>query len=266
MSRMGYTAIMIGFFIKKAFFDGWDHLFSILFLNLGFLAVLALGILVPGWLALPAWAGWALIALALALGSVWMATCVYAMRGISDFGSLRASELGAHLKAGLVPGLQVAGLLLLGLVVFGVGLPFYLRAGGILGALAAGVLFWCAVILVLAMQYYIPLRARLGGGLKKNLRKSFVMFFDNPGFSVFLFVYSTIVLCLSLLAAFLVPAVAGVALAQNVALRLRLYKYDWLEANPEANRRKVPWDELLEEDRELVGKRTLKGMIFPWKE
>jgi hypothetical protein len=44
-----------------------------------------------------------------------------------------------------------------------------------------------------------------------------------------------------------------------------MYKYDYLEKNP-GDRRRIPWDALLVEDRERVGKRTLKGMIFPWKE
>jgi hypothetical protein len=75
-----------------------------------------------------------------------------------------------------------------------------------------------------------------------------------------------ITLVLSVFTAGLLPGLAGIALSADVALRLRLFKYDWLEANPEANRRKVPWDDLLEEDRELVGTRTFKGMFFPWKE
>ncbi len=257
---------MIGFFIKKSFFDGWDHLFSLLLLNLGFIAVASLGFVLPGTLSAPAWLAACLAILALALGSVWWSTCIYALKGVSDFGSFRAGDLLGFAKEALVPGLQVGALLVVGYLVISVGLPFYMSMGGILGALAAGVIFWCAVILLLAMQYYIPLRARLGGGLKKNIRKSFVIFFDNPGFSIFLFIYSLVNLALSLFLAFLVPGFAGLALAGNVALRLRLYKYDWLEVNPEAKRRQVPWDELLVEDRDLVGKRTLKGMFFPWKE
>jgi uncharacterized membrane protein YesL len=160
----------------------------------------------------------------------------------------------------------MGAMLALGWLVVSVGLPFYLSVGGILGALAAGVIFWCAIILLLAMQYYIPLRARLGGGLRKNVRKSFVMFFDNPGFSIILFLHSSITMAISLFLAFLLPGFAGVALAQDVALRLRMYKYDWLEVHPDAKRREIPWEELLKEDQELVGKRTLKGMFFPWKE
>jgi hypothetical protein len=48
------------------------------------------------------------------------------------------------------------------------------------------------------------------------------------------------------------------------ALRIRLLKYDWLEENP--GRRKIPWDILLEDEREKTGSRTIKGLIFPWKD
>jgi uncharacterized membrane protein YesL len=257
---------MIGFFLKKSFFDGWDHLFSLIFLNLGFVAAVSIGFVLPGSLGAPSWLSIVLGIVSLAAISVWMSACVYALKDVSDFGSLHFNDMWGFIKRGLVPGLQLGGLIVVGYYAISVGLPFYLHLGGILGALAAGVIFWCAVILALALQFYLPLRARLGGGLRKNLRKSFVIFFDNPGFSIFLFLYSAVTLALSLFLAFLIPGFAGVALAQNVALRLRLYKYDWLEEHPDANRRQVPWDELLEEDRDLVGKRTLKGMFFPWKE
>jgi hypothetical protein len=257
---------MIGFFIKKSFFDGWDHLFSLILLNLGFLAIIFLGYVLPGSLGASGWPVPVLRILSLAAGSVWMSTCVFALKGVSDFGGLHFSDIKASVKGGLAPGLQVGAIVVFGYLVVSVGLPFYLSLGGVLGALAAGIIFWCAVVILLALQYYIPLRARLGGGLRKNLRKSFLIFFDNPGFSLFLFLYGAATLLVSLFLAFLIPGLAGLALAHDGALRLRLYKYDWLEAHPEAKRRDIPWDELLEEDRELVGKRTLKGMFFPWKE
>lgn len=254
---------MIGFFLKKSFFDGWDNLFSLILLNVGFIAVIALFILLPLQLGLP-------FLPALCLGSlpaaIWLSACVFALKSVSDFGSFHIKDIVASLRMGLAPGLHVGVLLVLAFVVLSVGLPFYLKLGGILGAMAAGVIFWCSVIVVLALQYYLPLRARLGGGLYKNLRKSFILFFDNPGFSLFLFLYSSVNFAVSFVLAFLIPGIAGLALAGNVALRLRLYKYDWAEEHPEANRREVPWDELLAEDKDLVGKRTLKGMIFPWRE
>jgi hypothetical protein len=257
---------MIGFFIKKSFFDGWDHLFSLLLLNLGFVLALALGFILPGSLDFPPWAAAALGVAGLAAASIWLSVCVHALAAVADFGSLRFGDIPGCVGRGLVPGLQVGAFVVLGYYVVTVGLPFYIGMGGIIGALAAGIVFWCAVVILLALQYYLPLRARLGGGLRKNLRKSFLLFFDNPIFSLFLFLYCAANIVLSFFLAFLVPGLAGTALALNVALRLRLYKYDWLEEHPEAKRRGIPWDELLEEDRELVGKRTLKGMFFPWKE
>jgi len=257
---------MIGFFIKKSFFDGWDHLFALILLNLGFVAAAAVGIVIPGSLGVPGPVAAALAAVALAAASVWHSACVHALSGVADFGSFHAADLGGCLKRGLAPGLQVGALAVACYFILTVGLPFYLNVGGMLGALAAGVVFWCTLILILALQYYLPLRARLGGGMRKNLRKSFILFFDNPAFSVFLLVYTLANLAISFFLAFLLPGFAGIALAQNVALRERLYKYDWLEAHPEGKRSEIPWDELLAEDQELVGKRTLKGMFFPWKE
>lgn len=266
MSRIGYTASMIGFFVKKAFFDGWDNLFSLILINLGFILALAIGFVLPNSIGLPLWASIVLRILSLAAGSVWWSAAVFAMKDVADFKSFHLRDIREPVRRGLVPGLQVGALLVLGWFVVSVGLPFYLSIGGLLGALAAGVVFWCAIIVLLALQYYIPIRARLGGGLRKNLRKSFVLFFDNPGFSIFLFLHCAVTLAISFFLAFLLPGFAGIALSQDVAIKLRLYKYDWLEANPQGNRRSVPWDDLLGEDKELVGKRTLRGMFFPWKE
>jgi uncharacterized membrane protein YesL len=257
---------MVGFFLKKAFFDGWDHLFALVLLNLAFVAIIALGILVPGAAGAPAWLGLASGLLAFVAGSVWWSTCVFALKAVADFGSISFNAVLEAFKKAWLPGLQLGLVGAAAAFLLSIGLPFYLSKGGIIGALAAGILFWCAIILALSIQYYVPLRARLGGGFRKNIRKSLILFFDNPFFSLFLLLYNLVTLAISFFLAFLAPGFAGVALASDVALRLRLYKYDWIEANPEANRRQVPWEELLVEDRELVGKRTLKGMIFPWKE
>jgi hypothetical protein len=71
---------------------------------------------------------------------------------------------------------------------------------------------------------------------------------------------------LSAFTAFLLPGLGSIVLLLQVATKLRIYKYDYLEENPEANRRKIPWDAILIDDKQRVGKRTLRGMIFPWKE
>jgi hypothetical protein len=81
-----------------------------------------------------------------------------------------------------------------------------------------------------------------------------------------LFIHNILGLLLSILLAFLFPGPAGVILYLDEALRLRLLKYNWLEENPQANRRKIPWDALLIEERERTGTRTFRNFIFPWKD
>jgi hypothetical protein len=257
---------MTGFFLKKAFFDGWDNLFTLALMNVGFILIAVPGILLPGAFAASAWIVPASMIFSLVAGALWWSACVHALKAVADFGSVKFADMLPALRKALIPGLQLGGILSGLWFVLVVGLPFYLERGGIFGIMAAGILFWFALVLFLALQYYLPLRARLGGGFRKNIRKSLILFFDNPWFSIMLFMYNSGTFVLSFFMAFLMPGLAGIALALDDALRLRLYKYDWIEANPSASRRSPPWDELLKEDRELVGKRSLKGMIFPWKE
>ena len=89
---------------------------------------------------------------------------------------------------------------------------------------------------------------------------------DNSGLAIFVLLHNFIALLLSVFLAFIFPGPAGALLYLDEALRLRLLKYDWLEANPGADRKKIPWDALLIEEREKTGVRTLKNLIFPWKD
>ena len=62
---------------------------------------------------------------------------------------------------------------------------------------------------------------------------------------------------------------ATMTITTTDALRLRLYKYDWYEVNPnltKGQRADVPWKELLEKDRRILGPRGWKSFIFPWKD
>ncbi len=91
--------------------------------------------------------------------------------------------------------------------------------------------------------------------------------FDNLALTIYLcFIMVPVQMLLWPLTAFGAFGPAGIQLYMNSALRLLIFKYDWLEENPDAKRKDVPWYELLIDEKERVGKRTLKGMIFPWKE
>jgi len=89
---------------------------------------------------------------------------------------------------------------------------------------------------------------------------------DNTGLAIFMVINNIIALVLSVFFAFMFPGPVGILLYLDEALRLRLLKYDYLEANPGVNRRKIPWDALLIEERERTGTRTFRNFIFPWKD
>jgi hypothetical protein len=257
---------MIRFFIHKAFFDGWDNLFKLAALNVGFLLVSGVFILGPDLAGAPLPLILTGFLLTLAASGIWWAACVQALSKVADYQEVGIQEFRRALREGLVPGLQFSAMAAALVVILAVAFPFYLGRGDALSIVALGIIFWSALGAMLTLQYYLPLRARLGGGFRRNLRKSFYLMMDNPLFSLFLLVYNTLVLIISMFLAFLVPGPAALALNLDVAVKLRLYKYDWLEANPDSRDKKIPWFELLVEDKERVGKRTLKGMIFPWKD
>lgn len=257
---------MLGFFIKKSFFDGWDNLFGLAAFNVVHLLLSLVFIALP----LSLGAGDVLVTALLGLGiiamSVWQSLTTFAMNDASDYKSLGIKSsftfIGAAWKPGLIVGLFNVALCFS----FTIGIPFYLAQKSFLGLFLASLLFWTCLVAVLASQYYLPLEARRGGGFKKNAKVAMMLLIDNLGFSLFLFVYNVITLILSVFTALMAPGLAGIAMACCDAVKLRLKKYEWLEKNPGADRKHVPWTELLEEEKELVGVRTLKGMIFPWKE
>jgi hypothetical protein len=257
---------MFGFLVKKAFFDMWDNLFRILLMNLGYIALFAwFFLLVPLFSAVP-FLLFAAAAVGILLFAVYSGAVSRMCSEISDYRQPGFAEFFRFAKESLSSSLLLALIACLYAVVVSISFQYYGRMKNVAGPLAVAVLFWLTIAGILAAQYYFPIQSRLDRKFRKIVRKTFLVFFDNPGFSIGLLVSALLVLVVSIFTAFLLPGIATILLWWNVAFKLRLYKYDWLEANPGAKRNRIPWDALLVEDRERVGKRTLKGMIFPWKE
>jgi hypothetical protein len=256
---------MIGFLIKKTFFDLWDHLFVIVLLNLGFIASASIPILLAPSLSFNT----ALSMIVLFASIVWCfiyaaaaSRCIMKFSDYSrfDFGDLLRSVKPA-VPAGLIGGVMVFFLFLLVTMV----IPFYLNFESIWGILLSALIFWTLVIGVLSLQFFITIAARLDPRIVKAVKKCFLIFFDNTGFCVFSFFHNLVLLVISALTAFLIPGPAGILLYLDEALRLRLMKYDWLEVHPGEGRR-IPWDALLIDERDKTGTRSLRNFIFPWKD
>jgi hypothetical protein len=255
---------MFGFLIKKTFYDLWDNLFKIALMNLGFLALALGGIMVPPLFhALPA-LSIATTALCLLCCCVYLSASSLCLRALSDYGSFGFADFLHNLAAAWPAGILFGLLCLLGFFLATMAIPFYFSLGSFAGLLLGCFLLWTMLTVLLALQFYLPIRARLDARLGKILKKCFLILFDNTLFCILAGAASVAILALSLPLFMLLPGPGGLLLFLDEALRLRLLKYDWLEENP--GRRKIPWDILLEDDREKTGHRSIKALIFPWKD
>jgi uncharacterized membrane protein len=257
---------MFGFLLKKTFFDMWDNMFRIIIMNLGFIVVMAIFfVLNPLFGSIPALA-LATLVIGIALLAVYMGAVSRMTSEIADYKQPGFGDFWRFVKETFPTSLLLALVIAVYVFVIRVAFRYYGSLQSIVGPLAVSLLFWVTVILLLAGQYIFPIQSRLDRNFRKMVRKSFLVLLDNSGFTIGLFLCTLITTGVSLFVAFILPGLSTVFLLWNVAVKLRLYKYDYIEKNPQANRRQIPWDALLIEDRERVGKRTLKGMIFPWKE
>lgn len=266
---------MFGFFLKKNFCDGWDN---ILYLIIPNIFVLLLGVGCFGLTTLIYTENALVVILSIFLTMI-VILCLFSILAlafsktavtISNFQTPKLAgfikEIPSSLKDGFLFGLLNAVLLFVGFL----AISAYLSMINILGFSLAAVLIAFETVFFLSLQWFIPLKALLGGGFIKNLKKCFVIFFDNPGFSLLMAFYNIILFVSSALMLLLIPSVSGVVLSSVNALRLRLYKYDWLDAHPEykkdlKKRKNIPWNQLLQEDEETLGPRNFKSFFMPWK-
>jgi uncharacterized membrane protein YesL len=255
------------FMLKKAFFDMWDNFLPIIIMNLGFILLLVVPILLPS-VFIEFSVGLSLIPLLIGilLLFVYSGAVSLMIRDMTDYKSLSFSDFVKYLKETWKSSLVLGLIYSLHIFVLSIAFPVYAGMGNLLGLAALVFLFWASVIWLLSSQFFFPIRARLDASIKKIIKKCFIVFFDNTIFSLISGLGVVGIIILSGFTAFLIPGFAGALLFIHVGFKLRLYKYDYLEENPDADRKKIPWDALLVEDKDRVGKRTLRGMIFPWKE
>ncbi|GHT89468.1 hypothetical protein FACS1894137_18770 [Spirochaetia bacterium] len=207
---------------------------------------------------------------AAALGILWcfvyLSAAALSLKALSDYRSFGLADFFSNLKAVWPAGFLLGILFLLGLVLVTMIIPFYFSLGSFFGLLLGTLLFWTLLAGTLALQFYFPIRSRLDTKVTKIIKKCFLIFLDNSLFCILTFLISLVILAVSLPLLMVFPGPGGLLLFLDEALRLRLLKYDWLETNADADRRKIPWDVLLTGEREKTGSRTLKGLIFPWKD
>lgn len=257
---------MFGFLIKKTFFDMWDNLFRVVLMNLGYIICASGIIFLPGLLISITPLSVAVLVLCLVVLFVYTGGASHVARDITDYGSPGFRDFWNYVKKTALSSVLFSLIAAVHVFVLSYVFPFYGGMKSLVGPLALAFIFWISLLWGLACMHFFPIQSRLDTDIRKIIRKMLLLFFDNTLFSLGLALGVLVILVVSGFTAFLLPGIATILIWLNVALRLRLYKYDYLEKHPDANRRKIPWDALLIDDRERVGKRTLRGMIFPWKE
>ena len=259
---------MIGFLIKKTLYDLWDNMIRIVALNLGFLicsVIPLLPVLFPRIFGSDLF-----ILISAVLGtlicSIYLATAAFTIKSISDYGTFIFKDFLDNLKKAWPAGIAMFVFLFIVYIVISIVIPFYASMDSLLGLALSALLIWILVFALLSFQFYFAVYARLGANVKKSFKKCMLISLDNTGMAVFLFIHNILALIISVVFLFMFPGPVGVFLYLDEALRLRLLKYDYLDANPQADCKKIPWDALLIDEREKTGNRTLKNFIFPWKD
>lgn len=261
---------MIGFFLKKNFFDGWDNFLALSLFNIAFILIaflfFSLAYLVSAVSVLPI----LIVFICILMTGALLLAVSNLMSRIADYKSFSLKEIGGELKRTWQHGVLFAVIEAFCWLVVGVAVPYYFSFQNFLGLFLGITVVWIFAVIQLSLLWFFPIRSRLESNFRKCLKKCFIIFFDNTGFTLFMLLYSVVLVIMTPFLAFLVPGFSGLLLAWNNAFKLRMYKYDWMEQHPEipiqTARKQIPWDELLAEDRETVGSRSIRNLIFPWKD
>ncbi len=272
---------MYGFLFKKNFCDGWDNLFSVVVINVLFLTsmvgIILLSSFVTSHLSENATD---LVFYSIQTGILFLGLFIF---NIFDFayGELAqkiANFEGIHLLDFFkrIPGVLLDAflysLLIIAIVfVSAYSINFYLLGQkSLIGLFVGALLFWLDIFIALALQWFVPIRSTFHNKFGKCLKKCFIILMDNTGFTLIMALYHILLIALSILPIGFFPSLTGLSISKHNAFRLRMYKYDYLEEHPELKtpkeRRHIPWEELIYDDREALGPRKLRSFLFPWKE
>lgn len=258
---------MVRLLIKKVFFDIWDNLLFLMIMNIGFVVPLALFFLAGSVVEAHGILSVVLVFIAVLLFSFYSLGVGAVVHGYSRYqkGGFKgfADAYRYHIGHAVLHFVLMLAFALSALYV----IPFYLAIGNMVGYLLGMLTFWILAAFVLALQYFFPLCFHMeADGPFKTLRKCFIVMADNMGLTLFLALRTVIDLALTILTASLLPGLGGISLSRMDTIRLLMKKYDFLEEHPGTRRRDINWEDLLFEENQLVGPRSLKGMLFPWKD
>lgn len=272
---------MYGFLFKKNFCDGWDNLFSVVVTNVLFLVSMVGIILLSSFVTSHLGENTTDMAFYLIqTGILFLGIFIFNIfdfaygelaQKIANFEGIHLLDFFKRIPGVLLDALLFSILIIVIVFVSAYSLNFYIiQQQSLISLFVGALLFWIDIFIALSLQWFVPIRNTFHNKFFKCLKKCFIISMDNTGFSIIMGIYNLLLLALSILPIGFFPSVAGISISKHNAFRLRMYKYDYLEEHPELKtlkeRRKIPWEELIYEDREALGPRKFKSFLFPWKE
>lgn len=271
---------MFKFFLVKNFVDVWENIFHVILLNvlmIVFFLALTLSWFLQGFfnfsplLTLAVYFAFVAVISGLTF-TVFFAEGKNAASAVNAEG-VSFSNFFKSIPSVFISGMKAGLVFTLAFAVVRYSLTYYAKSfassGNFLFLLLAAFIFWFFIITLLSLQYLIPVMSLMNNSLFKALKKSYILFFDNTLFTVGLFILNIVSVILSIVTFGLAPGFCGIIFNSTNALKLRLYKYDWLEVNPTLSakeKKDVPWSELLVKEKEVLGPHPIKNALMPWKQ
>lgn len=250
---------MIKFLLKKTFFDLLDNAFKIAALNLVFIALFALTVLASFFSDID-FLRYLCMFIGIALCSIYAGGASLCLKEISNYRSFNFLDIFSNIKKNIVSSIALAIFISLALILVFFVLPYYILLGKLWSLIIAAFLFWMLIFCIITFQFFFPAHSKS----KKALKKCILMIADNHLFCLFCFIFSLCLFIISALTLFLFPGVMGILLFLDEAYRLRVLKYSKTTSKTKS-KNKVLWDVILADEKEKTGSRTLRNIIFPWK-
>ena len=285
---------MFGFQISKWFWNLWDHLLTIVLLNLLGLTIWGICFLLyDEFLTRDVTTVMMVIVLGvIGILSLFLFTLLQHFSALVNYSIAKFGQSDwkrnfrkAWQKPSVMAALLFDILFFVCIIVYYISWQFYYLQGDLGSLFALGLLFWLALLFFLGFGFYFPLLVREEFSLKKAFFQSYLVCWDNFLLAIGLGISALFMLIMS----FMPPIMlfwgfTGLGLWYEVSLRILYYKYEYLkqlqqgesfdDLSKKSNMKLpiqckktvIPWRFLLREERERIGPRSWRNFIFPWKD
>ena len=258
---------MVGFFLKKSFFDGFDNLWKLIILNVLYGFLLFIGISFP----IHCFSGnFNYILVSLFVMSILFSSYSYGANyflfkwSCYEQGSLKDCLQNYKGKFKLILIHSILSYLIF--LVIPLSQYLYLSSRKPVGAFVALLLFDFEVILFLIHQFFFPVCYYYNSDGSSVVKRSFAIGIDSFGYSFLLILRSLFDFVLSVITFSAIPGICGIGLSRMDMVRLLAKRYKYIESNTGVTKKDVDWHLILEDDINSTGKRTIRSIIFPWKD